>query len=966
MSVRSVLAILIACVAAYVGMAQPLVSPYPFAFPDGASITLPVQQQVEEAGKRGRIGVQNGHLVFSSGERIRLFGTTIQWSGTFPDSTMAMKMATRLRELGFNAVRFNTYDISWWGGGSIFADGTSTTALNPAQMRKFDWFIYQLKKNGIYVVLPMIGVFQPRADDGVRGYDSVGWGSRIPIFFNAALQRVVRNNVRMLLTHVNPFTNTAYKDETAIAYFVVTDENSLMNNWMYSKDVIRGNQYGSVNMGSQHIRMMDSLFNAYLRSLGYANTAAVQRAWSTTVADTSNIVRNGGFEDPFSGAWALAVATNEGAQALIQNSDADKVEGSTAMRIRIGKLPTPANAYMIQLYQNLPMVKRMHRYRISFYAKTTTQRNARNIGLYLYNNGYPYNSYGLSQTVALTSSWKRYEYTFTGTSTDSTSGALALQMGSDSGDVYLDDVRLQEVPYGGLEAGESLENNTIKRDPIWTDQSSPMRAKDQAGFMLKSMKDLFHSMKLLIRDTLKCTALIAPSTITVSYMEQAAAEELDVQCHSEYQGGARTILSNPNGGTLPSHSQARIAGKPFILNWIAVQFPRSYQNEVATYLPAYAGLQDWDGVFVSSFTDRPTSGATTIDSNMVWEIMNKPGVLSLLPSASRAFRSGAVSTSDKVVEISETTEALTYPRIHAPQLYSLSTFTDGRLPVFRRVETLLPPASTESLLPHREVSALAADMVDIRALDAENGQIFWNAQDAVLKVITPTYMSLSGVLNGQVIQVPNFLIEQTSTTPHTVISIASATDAPITEASKSLLTIATRQLNADATWKADNSDLATWGKGPISMEGVTVRFSISASADSMIVRPLSASGEPMTDVIRAARSGTGKFTFTINTQQYKTPWYQLELVRAATDVPEDGALAGSLSIAPNPVTDHCTIRWNGAQRSVQCVVTDMVGSTVLVHAIPMGSTDTVIDTSGLPAGTYLIRCGTQTLRMTKM
>ncbi len=963
MNLRStVLALLIsgACAAS----AQPLVSPYNFSFPDDITIESPLSPKLgEAAGSKGRVGMKDGHFVFSDGTRLRLWGTTIQWSGAFPDSMQSIKMATRLRQLGFNAVRLNTIDISWWEGGSIFATDTKTTALSTVQMKKLDWFIYQLKQNGVYVVLPITSIFQPRVDDGVRQPDSVGWGSKIPLFFDAQLQRVVRRYAKLLLEHVNPYTGTAYKDEHAIAYLVATDENSLMNNWMYSQDVVRPNRQGGTSyVGSQHLRTMDSVFHAYLRSLGYASTSDVQRAWSTTVADTSNMLRNGGFEDPFSAAWALAVGTQQGAQALMQNSDADKVEGTTALRVRIGKLATPSNQYTIQLYQNLPMVKRLHKYKLSFYAKTSTQRGSRNISLYLYNNGYPYNSYGLSQTVGLTSTWKRFEYIFTGTSTDSTSGALAMQMGADSGDVYLDDVRLQEMPYVGLQPGESLENRTIRRDQIWADQTSPTRAKDQAGFMYTSMREYFRSIRKLIRDTLKSDVLIAPSTVTVSYMEQAAAEELDIQAMSDYQGNARSILVNPNGGTVPYYSQARIAGKPFVINFTAIQFPRYYQNEVATYLPAYAALQDWDGVFMSSFTDRPIAGAMSIDSNMVWEIVNKSGVLSLMPSASAAFRNGVVKTSDKVTMIELTSEALTYPRIHSPALYSLSTPVDGRLPLFRRVETALKPAATESLLPHREVSALAADMIDIRALDAENEQIFWNAQDGVLQVITPQFISLTGVLNGQVVQMPGVLIEQTTNTPHTAITLASTSSAPILEASTSMLTIATRQLNTGATWNAGNTELAQWGKGPVQMEGVTVRISLTAATDSMIVRPLGPDGAPTADVIKPTRSTSGRFTFTVNTQQYKTPWYRIELLHA-TGVDEERS--ASITCAPNPAEDHLTVRWGDDLAPTTLVVSTMQGSIIHTQAVGEGGKDAVIDTSMFPAGIYLVRAGTSVLRFVK-
>ncbi|MBN9398613.1 MAG: carbohydrate binding domain-containing protein ['Candidatus Kapabacteria' thiocyanatum] len=937
--------------------AQPLSQPFVFSMPEGVELdTTLLAVPLEPAGSRGRVRLDaDGHFVFADGGRLRMVGTGLQWSGCFPDSVVAERTARRLRALGVNTVKFNAFDYPYFRGVSILADGNSTERLDDEQMRKLDYLVYQLKRNGIYSVFTFHSVWMPRPGDGVRQPDSVGWGTRMGLVFDPVVQTIHRRILRLFLEHVNEFTNVAYKDEAAIPFIIAAEDASVMAYWMYTQNVIRPNG-GDASVGMQHLRLIDSLFLASLRSKGLTTDAALDRAWSSTVADTSNVLRNAGFNDPFNAAWILGVNTNAGAQAIVQYSDADRKEGESSLRVRIASLDANKQSYGIQLAQILQKMKRLHRYRVAFWAKTTPQRGSRAIAVSVQNSTYPYDTYGLAEVVNLTDQWQRFDYTFTCSASDSTSGAVSFLLGSDSGDVYIDDAVLREIPFGGLFPGESIVNGTVARTSVFDETISPARARDNAEFYIGTLKSLFDGVRRLVRDTLRSDVLLCPSARFTTFPELHAAKDYDVFSSTDWRSNATSMLSEYYGGSVYVPAQNAVKGKAMVITHSGIQYPRPYHAQVATIFPAYAGLHDWDGVFFSVFASRPAAGSERVDSNAAWEIMDKPDVLVMLPSTAAMMRRGDVRPSPKVVEITVPDEAFTYPRLHAQMPYSLGIYSDGRMPLFRRIRMNAEPAEIGSFLPHREISALASNDVDLRMLNAENDQIFWDASAGILRVQTDRYIGLSGKLRGELFTLPGagLLVEQLDTVENVTMSIVGEGAEPIREGRTALLTIATRVLNEGATFSADNLSLVTWGTGRPMMEGTAFRITITRpDVDSVFAQPLGPDGRPAGGRFAATRSPSGRFTLTVSTAQWKTPWFRLQFGTTATSVGED-LPEGDIVISPNPAgeTMRIDVRSDAAVDMV-----DALGRIVW-SGVQAGGTGTTVDVHAFPAGTYAVRART--------
>lgn len=944
--------------------AQPLIAPYTFAFDNDVEIdTALMQGFMQPAGSHGRLKLdEQGRLQFADGTRFRVVGTNLQWFSCFPDSAMAIKMAKRFRALGINTVRFTTFDVTIYPTVSIFATESKTSALDPSQMRRLDWFVYQLKQHGVYSAFTFQSFWSPRADDGVVSPDSTGFGARIPLIFNAAIQRVHRNVIRTLLNHVNTFTNVAYKDEPAIAFIVATEDASFSAYWLYSKDVVQSNPYGVMASGDSHVRRIDSLYNAWLRGKGFTTDAQLTARWSQPPASTANQLQNAGFEDPFSSVWVLGVNTGTGAQAVSQFSELDKHEGSQSMRIRINSLDTSKSPFGIYLLQVANKLKRLQRYTISFWAKTTADRGSRTFNIYALNSIFPNESYGLAASPIINAQWKQYTYPFTCSGSDSTSAWIFLALGSDSGDVFLDDFRLVETGFPGLYPGETIANNSIYRPTFFTDSLGPKRSKDESAFYLESVETMFTNVRKLVRDTIKSEVLMCPSARLMSFFDLYATRDYDIFSAIDARYHPLSVLTTPGGGSMTNHASSRPAGKAMIMlnssiahtstlpNETAL-YRSAYQSELGVTLPAYMGLQDWDGVFFSNYASVPLAGRASADSTGVWDIIDKPNILAMLPSTSRSMQEGVVSPSLRSIVIENTRETLEYPRLHLSQQYSLRLGTDSRIPLFRRVAMSTELAAAESVFPHLEVSGLSGS-VDLTNLNSETQQLFWNVATATFKVQTDRYIAVSGRITNQLIQMPGLILEETSPSRHTSIVLNSLTDLPLFLTPAVFLTIATRSANEGATFHPVTGAVNRFGTGTTQMEGSIVRITYTAPEfDTMYVQPLGANAQPLGERIPATRTSSGRFSVTVNTTQNATPWYRMEFGKVVNSI-GDASTQRPLIIAPNPTSDEAMVYHSDDVTDV--VVLSVTGDIVASHSNISG-TRTQLPLHTLPSGVYVVR-----------
>ncbi|MBP5294742.1 MAG: hypothetical protein J6Y95_03385, partial [Lachnospiraceae bacterium] len=176
------------------------------------------------AGKHGFTRVEGQHFVNDVG-RIRFNGVNIVGGANFPSHVEAERMAKRLAHFGFNCVRLHYFDLVEYGfreireKGLLVDDGTFCT-LDPEQLDRFDYMVWQFKKHGIYID---VNLLVGRRFKGRNAYDK-------------DLQQKELDYARNLFTHVNPYTGLSLAEEPAVAMVELNNEDAILMKCLRQKD----------------------------------------------------------------------------------------------------------------------------------------------------------------------------------------------------------------------------------------------------------------------------------------------------------------------------------------------------------------------------------------------------------------------------------------------------------------------------------------------------------------------------------------------------------------------------------------------------------------------------------------------------------------------------------------------------------------------------------------------------------
>ena len=177
-----------------------------------------------------RVSVQ-GENFMVAGKPYRFWGVNLTTLGCFPLKENAPKMASRMRKMGINLVRFHHMDNPWSGtDGSLFS-GQSTRSLSTTTLDRLDFLISELKKNSIYANINLNVSRTFTAADGIAGADSLKDFGKGVTLFDPQMIALQKEFARQLLTHVNPYTNTNLANEPTVTMVEMINENSLYGMW---------------------------------------------------------------------------------------------------------------------------------------------------------------------------------------------------------------------------------------------------------------------------------------------------------------------------------------------------------------------------------------------------------------------------------------------------------------------------------------------------------------------------------------------------------------------------------------------------------------------------------------------------------------------------------------------------------------------------------------------------------------
>jgi hypothetical protein len=181
------------------------------------------------AGRDGFITVRDGHFSTPSGKRFRAWGINVTAGATVPSKAEAPFYARFLAQRGINCLRFHFLDLPA-PRGIIDPTRKDTRGFDPEYLDRFDFFVAELKKQGIYTNLNLNVARTYKEKDGVKDWEFIGYAKGLT-YFDDRLIELQKEYASMLLTHLNPYTQSEYRNEPAVAIVELVNENSIVESW---------------------------------------------------------------------------------------------------------------------------------------------------------------------------------------------------------------------------------------------------------------------------------------------------------------------------------------------------------------------------------------------------------------------------------------------------------------------------------------------------------------------------------------------------------------------------------------------------------------------------------------------------------------------------------------------------------------------------------------------------------------
>jgi len=841
---------------------------FPFVAPwddDSGGVTSRSGWLERPAGARGFVTVRDGHL-FAGDARVRFFGVNFCFGGCFPRHEDAERIASRMAKFGINCVRFHHMDTSESPNGLLEKDALTLEAV---QLDKLDYFIAQLKKNGIYADLNLhVGRVYPGMPkwEGMPGYFK-GVDN-----FCAKMIDLQRDYARDLLAHVNPYTKSRYADEPAVAIVEINNENGLIHEWLA----------GSLDgMPEPYAGELAGQWNAFLRRK-YPDPAALRRSWAKSEQPLGGeMLKNADFSGGLEG-WSLEQVAPAAGSAEKTN---DAPGGRSAVRIRVRT--TSETGWHVQLIQSGLALEAGRTYTLRFLARADAPRT---VSVHAMQAHQPWRGFWGSE-VRLSTEWRPFRFLFTPKEGDENSRIGFTGLALARGTCEFAEVSLRPGGVLALEPGEELGRVGVflKQD---FGRRTPEAQRDWLRFLLDTEHNYWTGMSRFLKEELKSKSLVVG---TIAGCSPAGVQaELDlVDAHAYWQHPRfpgrpwdpsnwfvnNVSMVNSPGGVLAGLAGHRVAERPFLVTEYNHPAPNTYSSEAPLLLAALAGLQDWDGVFLFTYSHRRDDWDARQIRNF-FDIDQHPPKMVNLPVAAALFERGDVKPAQRCVTAA------------CPPEKEVELLERSGAP-WRLVHLGLLDVPGWTSLIHRTAIRLgeqapAADSVGAPKGEApsrfvsDTGELTWDLsrkEKGVVTVDSARTKCVVGFIDGRAFTLGGVTITPGKTLQDwCTVAITLKEGESFTGPARALLVATGYVENTNMGWKnAEKSTVGReWGKAPTLVEGIPATITLPVPARRVKLWALDERGQRGKEL--PVNEAAGKAEFRIG-GEHRTLWYELELGR---------------------------------------------------------------------------------------
>lgn len=863
-------------------LARPALAAVPFVLPwnDAAPGLTDFSALNPPIGPASVVSVDtNGHFVVQ-GQRVRFLGVNFAGDSPFMPTNKADAVAARLAKFGVNNVRFHHMDAPWaYGGGLLAYTSTRSTNFNASQLEKLHFVIARLKAHGIYANVNLLVGREYRSGDGLgSGITSLDWKTQhILGFFNDTALALQQDYATKLLTPTNRFTGLPLARDPAVAFVEIINENGLIQKWLDgSLDVLP----------TAYAAPLQTRWNDWLAAR-YTNDAAWLAAWQIINQPLgANQLANGAFSNGLTG-WNAE--QHDTARATFTRTY-DFTNSAPSALITV----TQAGSASWHIQLNYPglRVTNEQPYTVSFWAKASP---ATNFDVSVMQAHADWLGVGYGQSFALTTNWQRFTNTFQGNQTDTNVRVNFGGMGLSLGRFWVADVRLQAGGrVGALPEGAALATRTV---PNLLYAGSGFRGTGEARKdWLRFLRDLEHRYYDLMVAHLRTNCgynglifgtIMANSPATVqsrlavvdghAYWQHPQFPGTPWDAVNWYVPNVSLVNTLGDDNTLAGLARQRIRGRPFTVTEYNHPQPMYCGAEGPLLLAAYAGLQDWDGLWLFDYGPGQDGTATMGYARSFFDTAQHSGKMANLLLAANLFRRGDVQPARSELTLALTPEqevdllAKTWPwNIFSSSQLGLS----GKYAFLRRLSTAVgegavgltnvPPAPSVNVLP------------------SDTGELLWDLGTAgrgVVTVNTPRTKAVVGHATNRVFNLgPVQLAPGTNLLGWGTYGLTLKTGEVFTNDCTALAIASgwwenTGQVWQDATKKSVGNQ---WGGPPMLVEVMPFTLTLPVPASAVSAWSLGPTGQRLAALPVTGTATNATLTVTTNAA---TLWHEIRVAR---------------------------------------------------------------------------------------
>ena len=823
------------------------------------------------AGVNGFVKARNGKLYDEKGRRIRLIGVNCAANAAFPDHATAEKVAVRLHKLGFNIVRFHHMDADWSKPNLWDPNYKDTQHLNPDALDRLDYFMAQLKKNGVYSNLNLHVSRVWKLADGIPQSEEIpNYGSKPANYFEPKMIEGEKKFAHDFLTHLNPYTKMRFCDDPAVAVVELTNENTLVGDqW-----------YGTIAKLPAHFQdELKTQWNRWLKTK-YGTDDALAKAWKSSDKPYGvELLKNADFAKGNDG-WTLELNTKPADGKLFTPAIAPP-NGVTGKVLRAESTVVGSQSWHIQFTQAGLDLKEGEPVTLSFWAKSGKPRS---VSVYASLDTGDYHHIGLDTGVALTSEWKQYRYTFSPANSLANHNRITFMLGEAVGFVDFAGFSLKT----GVETQLPIATLAAANFPLGTPGSNPA-GTDWYNFLVDTETAFVTTMSDYLKKDLKVKANLVASQANFGGIGGSLRESrMDIVDshnywqHPEFPGTGwdpknwriinTSMVKAADGGTLTDLARYRVAGKPYTVSEYDHPAPNDFRAEALPMLAAFASVQDWDGFYLFAYETMLAPEDRTRVSGF-FGTQTDPAYLAMMPAAATLFLRNDMPVAHEELR-------LRIPESSVPgQLAKFGTGEPGAWDENKigKMDALNFRLSL-SFAPGKNPDAQPIPGGKGIEKPTSESAITWKptGSDALFTADSPSSKVMVGFLGGQSGVLPGWTVQMGTTTRNFGVFTLTARDGMPTETSKSLLLTAVGSVeNQGMKWNADRTSVSDqWGAGPVSAEGIPAHIVIRTTAKNATVYALDPTGKRKGKVPATLKDGI--LSVSIGAE-YATLFYEIEL-----------------------------------------------------------------------------------------